>query len=341
MTSSSFKHRPGLGEERPIPNEEYYAQLIADRFKETLSAAYKPDGFRRMFHPKMHGLLKAQLDIEPDLPEALQGGIFQSGKSYPAWVRLSNAKRFPAADNKSDMRGMAVKLFDVPGKKILEGFEDANTQDFLLVTSATLQTKSVRDFQKSIYALTTGGLALIWYSLTHIQTVWRSLKQITKAANLLEESYFSTTPSLFGEGRAVKYAMIPQKPAISTMPDDPADDFLKQRLIDDLGANEYRFDFVVQFQEDPKSEPIEDPRKRWETSYQKVATLRILKQEFASEDQEAYARTLSFTPWHSIAEHRPIGGVNRARKLVYQQVATFRLEQNNQPNIEPTGLQDF
>jgi len=31
-----------------------------------------------------------------------------------------------------------------------------------------------------------------------------------------------------------------------------------------------------------------------------------------------FAESLSFTPRHSLAEHRPLGGLNRARLGVYQ-----------------------
>ena len=43
----------------------------------------------------------------------------------------------------------------------------------------------------------------------------------------------------------------------------------------------------------------------------------------------------SFTPWHSIAEHRPLGGISRVRKDVYLTVSKLRHELNAQPRIEP------
>jgi len=43
----------------------------------------------------------------------------------------------------------------------------------------------------------------------------------------------------------------------------------------------------------------------------------------------------SFTPWHSIAEHRPLGGISRVRKAVYQTISTLRHQLNGQPRVEP------
>ena len=44
---------------------------------------------------------------------------------------------------------------------------------------------------------------------------------------------------------------------------------------------------------------------------------------------------LSFTPWHTLLEHRPIGGIQRARKEIYQTISKVRHELNQQPRKEP------
>ena len=54
-----------------------------------------------------------------------------------------------------------------------------------------------------------------------------------------------------------------------------------------------------------------------------------------------YAEHLSFTPWHSLPEHRPIGGVNRIRKTVYEQISTLRHNANKTPRREPQGFDDL
>ena len=55
----------------------------------------------------------------------------------------------------------------------------------------------------------------------------------------------------------------------------------------------------------------------------------------------AYCEALSFTPWHSLPEHQPIGGVNRIRKAVYERASTLRHTENNVPRREPTSWDDF
>ncbi|MBX2842250.1 MAG: catalase family protein [Flammeovirgaceae bacterium] len=330
-----------FADEIPIENEDYYAGQIADRFMETLSKYYQSGITKRMFHPKMHGLVLADFIIEPNLPEHLKTGLFAEPKTYPAWVRLSNAKRHAAKDNKKDMRGMAIKIVGVPGYKLLENGKDTLTQDFLLVTAETLQTVSVKDFKKSIYALTGGFFKLFFYSLFHLKVIIRSIRQIAKCSNLLEQTYFSMTPYLYGKNNAVKYACFPQKPSTSRIPDRPTDNFLKERLIKDLGEKEICFDFMVQFQTDEVKMPIENPTVAWSSSFEKVATLKIKKQVFDHPAQENYGENLSFTPWHCLKAHRPLGGVNRARKIVYEKIARFRRSKNDAPMAEPDKIIDF
>lgn len=331
-----------IGKEYIEPKEEYYAGKIADRFIQTLAKYYRSEKVKRMFHPKMHALLKAEFIVEASLPPHLKEGIFAEGKTYDAWVRFSNAKRKATKDKKKDLRGMALKLVGVEGKKLLEKEKDANTQDFLLVTSKTLQTASVKDFQRSIEALLGGFIKLFFYAITHPAVIVRSIKMISKCSNLLETSFYSMSPYKYGEGKAVKYAAFPQKKTTSSFPKDPSDDFLKERLISDLEEQEYSFDFMVQFQTDAQKMPIENPTVKWTSPFEKVATIKIKKQVFNSKAQESYGENLSFTPWHCIEAHRPLGGANRARKIVYEAIASFRRKQNHVEKLdEPNTIMSF
>jgi hypothetical protein len=54
-----------------------------------------------------------------------------------------------------------------------------------------------------------------------------------------------------------------------------------------------------------------------------------------------FAKRLSYNPWHSIAEHRPLGNQSRARKRMYLALSTLRHEMNAVPHFEPTGDERF
>lgn len=330
------------GNEHIAQDEESDIKKIIEVFKKTLPKYYPTGTVKRMFHPKTHGLLKASFIVREDLESEYRTGLFQPGVEYPMWCRLSNAKKKPSPDANKDMRGMALKLFEVKGEKLLEHDRNAVTQDFLLITSKTLQTRSVKDFQKSLTALMSGGIKLLLYVITHPAVAVRSIKQISKCSNLLEESFYSTTPFRFGSGnRVVKYAVLPQQKIESVFPKNPTENFLQTRLADDLAVSDFYFDFMVQFQEDHSTMPIEDPTVEWKSPFIKLATIKIPKQNFLSQMQNEYVESLSFTPWHCIKDHEPIGGVNRARKAVYVALSEFRHKLNGLQETEPASLASF
>jgi len=82
--------------------------------------------------------------------------------------------------------------------------------------------------------------------------------------------------------------------------------------------------------------PIEDPTIDWKSPYQKIATLKIPAQTFEYPEQVKFCENLSYTPWHSLPEHRPLGGINRPRKQVYELISRLRNRLNNVPHKEPT-----
>jgi len=155
----------------------------------------------------------------------------------------------------------------------------------------------------------------------------------------LEIEYFSVVPYLFGP-RAVKYRLRPTVEKPSEIPASPSDDFLREAMRQRLAAGEARFDFMVQFQTDPYKMPVEDPSIVWDeqlSPFRKVATVRIPPQRFDSAAQMEFCENLSLNPWHSLPEHRPLGGLNRARKVVYQALTQLRHELNHEPVQEPTA----
>lgn len=296
---------------------------------------------RRDAHPKMHGLVKAEFTIEPDLPSELQVGIFKEARTYQAWIRFSNQDGTIQPDTSRDIRGMAIKLMGVAGDKLLEAERDAQTQDFIVITTNVFVTKDVAEFDGLIKAMTGSTWAKISYFATHWRVIWNLIKSLKKFANPLQTRYWSTTPYLFGE-TAVKYSAIPRVINSNELPDEipanPGPDYLREAMVRQLSQREAIFDFTVQLQVDANSMPIEDPGHEWkesESPFRKVATIRIPQQEFDNEAQRTFGENLSFTPWHSLPAHRPLGGINRARKIVYDAISTFRHERNNVVRREP------
>jgi len=117
--------------------------------------------------------------------------------------------------------------------------------------------------------------------------------------------------------------------------------YLRYNLAQTLNENEAKFDFFVQLQTDADAMPIEDPTVPWSSQNIKVATLTIPPQIFDTNQQIEYGENLSFNPWHSLPEHRPLGAFNRVRKRVYETMSKFRHAKNKVPDFEPKDSPDF
>jgi hypothetical protein len=90
--------------------------------------------------------------------------------------------------------------------------------------------------------------------------------------------------------------------------------------------------------------PVEDATIVWDETrscFQRVATIRIPAQTFDTPARVEFAENLSFTPWHALMDHRPLGGINRARRKVYETISRLRHQMNNAPRQEPTGGEDY
>lgn len=141
-----------------------------------------------------------------------------------------------------------------------------------------------------------------------------------------------------------KFSMRPHVLADTGAPANAAPDYLRDVMDQQLGRERAAFDFLVQLQTDPRSMPVEDPRIRWEPAsspFRQVATLNLPVQSFASPAQQQFAEDLSYSPWHCVPEHQPLGGVNRCRRIIYRAISDFRHQANRRAVVEPTGEERF
>jgi hypothetical protein len=329
-----------LAQEYPPPGEAEVTLRLAERLKAKVVRENLPGSLRRDAHAKMHGLVKAEFVIEPNLPPELRVGVFKEARTYQAWIRYSNQHSLLRADIDRDLRGMAIKLMGVEGDKVLDAEKHEKTQDFILCSNPCFFTSDVQEFDDLIVALTGSKWGMIWYFLTHWKMDLVLLQAMKKFANPLQMRYWSATPYLFGAGRAVKYSAIPHITNPDSIPDNPDHDYLRHALAATVAKGPVTFDFAVQFQLDADKMSLEDAAQTWHESdspFRKVATIRIPQQECDSDMQRAFGENMSFSPWHSLPDHKPLGGTNRARKFIYEFISLFRHQQNQTPRQEPTS----
>ena len=331
-----------LAGESPVPGEDEFVRKIAESLKSDVERMYKPGNTLRDAHPKSIGCVKAEFKVEPQLPEELRVGVFKEPRTYPAYIRFSNAATTIQADSKRDIRGMAIKLLGVEGEKLLENEKHEKTQDFLVISIPKFINQNVIDFYGTLEAIRGGPLKMLGFFFnpfnSHLRVLWNIATSLAKHGNLLEVRFWSTTPYQFGS-KVVKYSAKPHQDEVTRIPKNPSQDYLREVMTQHLAGQDAYFDFMVQFQTDPDQMPLEDASVRWSekaSPFRKVATIRIPSQTFDTQERIKIAENLSFTPWHSLPEHRPLGSINRARRVVYETISKFRHDLNNAPRREPT-----
>ena len=72
-----------------------------------------------------------------------------------------------------------------------------------------------------------------------------------------------------------------------------------------------------------------------------MARLRLPRQEAFSPARRAFVDGLSFCVSHSLAAHRPLGSIMRARLKVYPVMSRLRRETNGVAVREPASLGDL
>lgn len=307
---------------------------------------------RRALHMKLHAGLMAEFQVLPDLPEHARFGVFREQRVFPAVVRFSNGESSNKPDKKLQPRGIAIKLVGVPGLKLLEDQKDAVTQDFLATShSVTSTVRHVRQFiafiESAIEAEHTRlplQLLFILRRKLGVSETMRIFKALflsaifNKVRSLATEHYSSPAPIKFGP-YAVKFTVRPAKGTEPATRRRLTDNFLREELADRLRKGDLMFEFVVQFYVNERVTPIEDSSVPWKPEHAPfltVARLRIPKCDLADPRINKLSELvdeLSFNPWHTTEDHRPLGNVMRARKIAYQVSSDFR-----QHRPEPTSL---
>ncbi|MBV8270062.1 MAG: patatin-like phospholipase family protein [Planctomycetaceae bacterium] len=184
-------------------------------------------------------------------------------------------------------------------------------------------------------------------------------------ANPLETRYWSTTAYKFGD-TSMKFSAVPaciaedaalQVPASDSHrqlseflaqarvadlrprpPGVDSPDYLRLAMGESLATTGAVFSFQVQLHSSSSTTPNDDPTVEWlekDAPSRTVAWIWIPAQGFQDEGRDAFCEDLSYTPWHALAEHEPLGEINRVRRLVYERLSEKRHEANGSLPREP------
>lgn len=273
---------------------------------------------QRGFHAKPHGCVFGWLQLYPDRDARTRFGVFADGSGpWPLWVRYSNGVGWHDKDDKRDARGMAVKLMGVPGPKLIA--EESQTQDFLMTNSPTPVGANATEFMKFAHANSKSMARGVGFLAGHLRTAGPALLATNPIASAVAEQYWSGSAYHLGAHQAVKFTAKPCSTERRREPDGDGDHRLREDLAA-AAAEGFCFRFYVQFQTDPWRTPIEDASREWtedESPLIPVGEITIPAQDVRDPKRDAFCQSMSFSPWHALPAHQPMGHINRARKFVY------------------------
>lgn len=280
---------------------------------------------RRGLHLKPHLGAVGTLEIGA-LPPPLRQAIFATPRSYPLYVRFSNGLNARQHDGVPDIRGVALKLVGVPGKKLIPGLEDKLTQDFLLIQTPSITPSSPDDFVKLVLAASKGKALLLprlvaSLGLGTTLRVVKAMAGMPKVASMATGTFYTALPLRFGD-TAAKLALFP---TAADAPRGSGPDALRQDLVARLKAGPLVYSLRAQLFVDEATTPIEDSSVRWpeeKSPYLELGKVTLPAQDVAAprgQEIEALVESFSFDPWHAVEELRPIGAYMRARAPAYRE----------------------
>ena len=349
--------------ESPEPNEQETERDVNETMAKIRETTFNNSGVViRSVHAKSHGVVTGTLVVSNNLPPVLAQGLFAAAGIYPVLMRFSTTPGDIMDDSVSTPRGLAVKVIGVKGERVA-GSEADLTQDFVLVNGPAFQRHNVAGFLKDLKLLepTTDKMEGVKKAAS---AVFRGTEAILEAfggksakivslggqpaTHILGETFYSQVPILFGSYIA-KIGVFPVGSVAALtgtgLDLDGKPNGIREAVREHFSGQSGTWEIKVQLCTDLATMPVEDASVVWsedESPYLTVATIQVEPQDsWSAQKINAIDEGLSFSPWHALAAHRPLGSVMRARKRSYIESANFRAKQNGKPISEPRSAEDL
>jgi hypothetical protein len=354
-------------EEQAESGEDKIAQELIQTMRSIQETVLENRGHaQRSVHAKSWGIFEGEMQVFDDLSDTYSQGLFATaGATYPVIMRVSSMPGDILDDDVTAPHGLGVKVLDVEGER-LPGSEADSTQDFVLVNGPYFQAPNAKVFLTNLklLAATTDKAEPMKKAASAMN---RALESALEAfgggsANLkamggapmthpLGDIFYSQTAFRYGDYVA-KFSIAPVSEHLVALSEERVDvkgkpDGFRQLVADHIHRYGGEWDVRVQLRTDEKHMPIEDPSKEWsqdDSPYVPVARIKVEPQPGWSEARaKAVDDQLSFSVWHGLAAHQPLGSVNRVRKPNYEAAAQFRGNANGCPIHEPqswSGMPD-
>ena len=319
-------------------------------------------------HAKTFGVARAELQILRIVPPAYAQGIYARPGRHDALLRFSSSSTHLGADaTLGGIVGCAMKIFDVPGKKLMDDEPDSATFDLVLKSNPIFVANTAKhylmiqevgnDLPQYLARGRTGLHELLTDFLTGKGTfeqsdwAWDELLAFLK---LSQTPFRNPVLSTYWSMGAVRHGDYVAKIRLAAAADNTGraihpeldlrgrPDVFYPTLADELQASAFDFDLQVQLCTDLEAMPVNETTVEWPeklSPFVTVGRVHVPRQDISGTENSEKTDALAFNSWRVTEEHRPLGEIMQTRRI-YSASARMRRTINHQPQTEPASAEE-
>ena len=299
----------------------------------------------RATHVKSQGLVKGTLIVPSGLPSHLSQGLFAQPGRYAIVSRYANEPVFLQSDTEPGPRGMAIKVFHVSGERLdISGNQDLSTQDFFFNNAPMIELTDI-DTCLEIMQLreknfdSPNGLSMALKLRT--DAIKQHAPGMLPNTNMISHSMYTQSAFRFGEyyGHMAMFPVLPkmQEKGAEAVSNSGPYTQISDWLFDYFQGAPAKYEVKIQLGTSPAHHPTEDASIVWDEAtapYQTIGTVEFPVQDsFEQERRVFWEDHMALDPWMGLAAHRPLGSINRLRKVVYGRSRKRRDELNAKTSV--------
>jgi hypothetical protein len=261
--------------------------------------------------------------------------------------------------------GCALKIFDVPGSKLVEDEPGSATFDLVLKNSPVFIANTAKHYlaiqpvannlPQYLARGKTGFHELLTDFVTGKGTfeqgdwAWDELFAFVKLSQTPVRNPLLTT---FWSMAAVRHGDYIAKIRLAPATENTTrvihrelelrgrSDVFYPTLVDELQASAFDFDLQAQLCTDLEAMPVNDTTVEWPETlspFVTVGRVHVPRQDISGTENFEKTDALAFNQWRVTEEHRPLGEIMQVRRI-YSASARMRRTMNHQPQTEPASV---
>jgi hypothetical protein len=156
--------------------------------------------------------------------------------------------------------------------------------------------------------------------------------------NMISHSFYTQSAFRFGDyyGHIALFPVLDEMTSRSEkVKSSDSREALRDWLAEYFAKHGAQYELKIQLGTSPEHHPTEDGSVVWDEAtapYQTIATIEFSPQDaLTAERRTFWEDQMKLNPWNALTDHRPLGSINRLRKIVYDMSRKKREAVNSIP----------